>query len=88
MRTAETARALEIRPPEGRKVHFLGMFATFLFGGLQRTDRPLRTIVNHGDVCVWGGPSRLAFHGIGPIKEGEHSTGQSRVSLTFRKATN
>jgi alkylated DNA repair protein (DNA oxidative demethylase) len=55
----------------------LGLPAKFLFGGSQRADRQLHTILNHGDVCVWGGPSRLAYHGIDPIKEG---------SLTFREA--
>lgn len=44
----------------------LGLPATFLFGGDQRSDRPKRVPIRHGDVAVWGGPSRLAFHGIAP----------------------
>jgi DNA oxidative demethylase len=65
----------------------LGLSAKFLFGGLRRSDRPLRTVLNHGDTCVWGGRSRLAFHGIDPIKAGDHPImGRARVSLTFRKA--
>ncbi len=65
----------------------LGLPAKFLFGGLQRSDRPLRTMLNHGDVVVWGGPSRLCFHGIDALKDGEHpATGRIRINLTFRKA--
>jgi alkylated DNA repair protein (DNA oxidative demethylase) len=65
----------------------LGLPATFLFGGLERSIRPLRFPVFHGDVAVWGGPSRMAFHGIAPLKDGEHAaTGRCRINLTFRRA--
>jgi alkylated DNA repair protein (DNA oxidative demethylase) len=65
----------------------LGLPATFLFGGDERTDRPRRVKLFHGDVVVWGGPSRLAFHGIAPLKEGEHPVlGRQRINLTLRKA--
>jgi alkylated DNA repair protein (DNA oxidative demethylase) len=65
----------------------LGLPATFLFGGDERTDRPRRVRVAHGDVAVWGGPSRLAFHGIAPLKEGQHeATGRLRFNLTLRRA--
>jgi alkylated DNA repair protein (DNA oxidative demethylase) len=65
----------------------LGLPATFLFGGLSRKDRPRRVRLEHGDVVVWGGPSRLAFHGIDPLKDGAHGlTGRCRWNLTFRKA--
>ncbi|ARP86860.1 DNA oxidative demethylase AlkB [Bordetella genomosp. 9] len=64
----------------------LGLPAVFLFGGLQRNDRPRRFTVQHGDIAVWGGPSRLAFHGVAPLRDGTHpATGPSRVNLTFRK---
>jgi alkylated DNA repair protein (DNA oxidative demethylase) len=64
----------------------LGLPAVFLFGGSQRSDRPRRLPLQHGDVAVWGGPSRLAFHGIAPLGDGNHpATGASRVNLTFRK---
>lgn len=65
----------------------LGVPAIFLFGGLERKDRPRRVRLEHGDVAVWGGPSRLAFHGIDTLKEGAHPlTGAIRYNLTFRKA--
>ncbi|WP_204310498.1 alpha-ketoglutarate-dependent dioxygenase AlkB, partial [Stenotrophomonas maltophilia] len=50
----------------------LGLPATFQFGGLSRTD-PVRKIpLRHGDVVVWGGPSRLFFHGVPALKDGDH----------------
>lgn len=66
----------------------LGVPATFLFGGPQRTDRPQRVPLAHGDVVVWGGPSRLHYHGVLPIKENMHAWAAShRINLTFRRAT-
>jgi alkylated DNA repair protein (DNA oxidative demethylase) len=65
----------------------LGLPAVFLFGGLSRKDRPRRVPLNSGDVVVWGGPSRLNFHGINPLKDGDHPlTGRCRFNLTFRQA--
>ncbi len=65
----------------------LGLPATFLWGGLSRADRPRRLRLEHGDVVVWGGPSRLAFHGVDVLKTGLHpSTGAVRYNLTFRRA--
>jgi DNA oxidative demethylase len=65
----------------------LGLPAIFLFGGLQRSDKPRRFRLQHGDVAVWGGPSRLAFHGVAPLADGEHPLlGRQRINLTFRKA--
>ena len=65
----------------------LGLPATFQFGGLKRTDRPLKVPLQHGDVVVWGGPARLAYHGVLALKDGEHPlTGHRRFNLTFRKA--
>jgi DNA oxidative demethylase len=65
----------------------LGLPAKFLFGGLERTDKQLRTILNHGDVVVWGGPSRLAYHGVDTLKDGIHPIlGRRRINLTFRTA--
>jgi DNA oxidative demethylase len=65
----------------------LGLPATFLFGGLSRKTRPLRLRLEGGDVVVWGGPSRLVYHGVAPLAEAEHPlTGRRRLNLTFRKA--
>jgi alkylated DNA repair protein (DNA oxidative demethylase) len=65
----------------------LGLPAIFMWGGLARTDRPRRYPVYHGDVVVWGGPSRRHYHGISPLKPGQHDlTGPCRINLTFRKA--
>ena len=64
----------------------LGLPATFLFGGLARADKPRRYRLVHGDVVVWGGPSRLAYHGVAPLVEGEHALlGRKRINLTFRR---
>lgn len=65
----------------------LGLPATFLFGGLQRNQRPARYRLMHGDVVVWGGASRLAFHGVAPLADGDHALlGRQRINLTFRRA--
>lgn len=65
----------------------LGLPATFLFGGLARTGPVQRLALVHGDVVVWGGPSRLCFHGVAPLRDGEHPLlGRCRVNLTFRVA--
>ena len=64
-----------------------GLPAIFLFGGLRRGDPARRISLFHGDAVVWGGPSRLAFHGVAPVKPGEHPlTGACRINLTFRRA--
>jgi alkylated DNA repair protein (DNA oxidative demethylase) len=65
----------------------LGLPAIFLFGGLNRNERPRRIRLESGDVVVWGGAVRLAFHGVAPLAGGDHPlTGRCRINLTFRKA--
>jgi alkylated DNA repair protein (DNA oxidative demethylase) len=65
----------------------LGLPAVFLFGGTSRSQRPRRIELLSGDVVVWGGASRLAYHGVEPLRVGEHPlTGTSRINLTFRRA--
>ena len=60
---------------------------TFLFGGLTRSDKPIRMKLMHSDVVVWGGPRRLNYHGVAPLKEDHHPLlGAFRINLTFRKA--
>ena len=64
----------------------LGLPAVFLFGGFQRSDASQRYRLVHGDVVVWGGPSRLRFHGVLPVADGTHAlVGRRRLNLTFRK---
>jgi DNA oxidative demethylase len=65
----------------------LGLPAVFLFGGNERSDKPRKVFLKSGDVVVWGGPARLAFHGIAPLADGDHPlTGRARYNLTFRRA--
>ncbi len=65
----------------------LGLPATFLWGGLERVDRPRRIPLAHGDVVVWGWAARLAFHGVAPLADGCHETlGRRRINLTLRRA--
>lgn len=66
----------------------LGLPAMFLFGGLKRSERAVRVPLLHGDVVVWGGPSRLRYHGVLAVQDGWHPmTGACRVNLTFRRAS-
>jgi alkylated DNA repair protein (DNA oxidative demethylase) len=66
----------------------LGVPATFLFGGRKRKDRVQRVVVEHGDVVVFGGPSRLCYHGVAPMKLGRHPfAGNARINLTLRRAS-
>jgi DNA oxidative demethylase len=50
----------------------LGLPATFQFGSLKRNDPVKKFVLHHGDVAVWGGASRLCYHGS--------STAQGRAS--------
>ena len=64
----------------------LGLPAVFQFGGFQRSDPAERYRLVHGDVVVWGGPSRLRFHGVLPVQDGTHAlVGRRRLNVTFRK---
>ncbi len=65
----------------------LGLPVVFLWGGLARRDRPIKITLENGDIAVWGGPSRLVYHGVAPLGDGEHPvTGRYRYNLTLRKA--
>ena len=65
----------------------LGVPATFLWGGLKRTDRTRRIPLQSGDVVVWGGASRFVYHGIAALAHHAHPlTGAHRFNLTFRRA--
>jgi alkylated DNA repair protein (DNA oxidative demethylase) len=64
----------------------LGLPAVFLWGGGERGVKARPLALNHGDVVVWGGASRLRFHGVRPLKDGEHPfAGAHRINITFRK---
>lgn len=65
----------------------LGLPATFQFGGVDRKDPVRKFLLQHGDVVVWGGPSRLYYHGVLTLKDGLHAeAGRFRYNLTFRHA--
>lgn len=65
----------------------LGLPVVFLFGGTTRTATIRRVRLAHGDVVVWGGESRLAFHGVAPLANGAHPlAGACRINLTLRRA--
>lgn len=65
----------------------LGLPMTFLWGGAHRKDPTTHIGLESGDVVVWGGASRLTYHGVLPLKEGTHSLfGAFRFNLTFRVA--
>jgi len=64
----------------------LGLPIAFQFGGTIRTDPKVKVELRHGDVVVFGGSSRLAFHGVGTLRKGEHPLTKSyRFNLTFRR---
>jgi alkylated DNA repair protein (DNA oxidative demethylase) len=65
----------------------LGLPASFAFYGLSRGGKGQSVALADGDVLVWGGPSRLVYHAVRPIKPGVHPlTGNFRFNLTFRHA--
>jgi alkylated DNA repair protein (DNA oxidative demethylase) len=64
----------------------LGLPAVFLWGGKRRSDPVRRMRLESGDTVVWGGPARFVYHGVAPLKDGQHPlTGNVRFNLTFRK---
>lgn len=65
----------------------LGLPASFAFYGLARGGKGQTVALADGDVLVWGGPSRLVYHAVRPIKPGSHPlTGAFRYNITFRHA--
>jgi alkylated DNA repair protein (DNA oxidative demethylase) len=66
----------------------LGDTAIFRIGGLKRKD-PVETVhLQSGDAFVFGGPSRLRYHGVSRIvpATGPADLGfEGRISLTFRE---
>ncbi|MDZ4387683.1 MAG: DNA oxidative demethylase AlkB [Moraxellaceae bacterium] len=64
-----------------------GLPVLFLWGGLQRSDPVQKIVLDHSDALVWGGSSRLNFHGVASLRKGNHPLlGEQRINLTFRRA--
>jgi DNA oxidative demethylase len=60
----------------------IGASCKFILGGHQRNS-PVQSIALHdGDVMVWGGRSRLIYHGVRRLRK----PSDYRYNLTFRKA--
>ena len=66
----------------------LGCAATFLFGGLKRSNKPHKILLNHGDVVVWGGKSRLNYHGVMPLRAAPTLSATSTLGATSTQANN
>jgi DNA alkylation damage repair protein AlkB len=67
----------------------LGDTARFQFGGFRRRDRVDTLLLESGDVFVFGGASRLRYHGVSRILPGTAPAAlglaTGRINLTFRK---
>ena len=66
----------------------LGDTARFLFGGLRRKDPVIAIPLQSGDAFVFGGPSRLCYHGVTRIVPGTAPPDlglSGRFNLTFRQ---
>ena len=66
----------------------LGDTARFLFGGLRRKDPVTAIPLHSGDAFVFGGPSRLCYHGVSRILPGTAPSPlgiTGRFNLTFRQ---
>jgi alkylated DNA repair protein (DNA oxidative demethylase) len=66
----------------------LGDTGVFLFGGTTRRDPVQKLRLASGDAFVFGGPSRLCYHGVTKILPGTAPAGfpfPGRVNVTFRQ---
>jgi DNA oxidative demethylase len=66
----------------------LGDTARFLFGGLRRKDPVIAIPLQSGDAFVFGGPSRLCYHGVTRIIPGTAPPDlglSGRFNLTLRQ---
>lgn len=65
----------------------LGLPASFVLHGASRGSKGQTLKLEDGDVLVFGGPARLIYHSVRPLKPGQHPlTGEYRYNLTFRRA--
>lgn len=62
----------------------LGDSALFRLGGSARGGKTTGLELASGDVIAFGGPARLAFHGIDRIRPGTSRLLSGRLSLTLR----
>lgn len=67
----------------------IGDACTFRFGNTENRNRPYRDVVlRSGDLFVFGGPSRLAFHGVPRVHTGTAPEGcgvqNGRINITLR----
>jgi alkylated DNA repair protein (DNA oxidative demethylase) len=67
----------------------LGDEALFRIGGTSRKDPTRSVTLRSGDVLLFGGPARMAFHGIDRIRSGSSKLipGGGRINLTLRRVT-
>lgn len=65
----------------------LGDEALFRIGGTTRRHPTRSVTLSSGDVVMFGGPARLAYHGIDRIRPGSSSLvpGGGRINLTLRR---
>ncbi|HEY4078438.1 MAG TPA: alpha-ketoglutarate-dependent dioxygenase AlkB [Rhizomicrobium sp.] len=66
----------------------LGDEALFRIGGTSRKGETISVPLTSGDVIAFGGPARLAYHGIDRIRPGTSRLplpGGGRLSLTLRR---
>ena len=65
-----------------------GLSARFRIGGTTRGGPTRSFLLDHGDVLVFGGPARLAYHGVDRVLPGAHPVlGARRLNLTFRQVS-
>jgi alkylated DNA repair protein (DNA oxidative demethylase) len=65
----------------------LGLPASFVLHGASRSGKGQAVNLEDGDVLVFGGPARLIYHSVRPLKPGQHPlSGEYRYNLTFRRA--
>jgi alkylated DNA repair protein (DNA oxidative demethylase) len=70
----------------------LGNHADFFFGGLDRGGRTTTLTLESGDILVFGGASRLRYHGVRRIRKGTSAITHpvlptdGRINLTLRRA--
>jgi len=67
----------------------LGDEALFRIGGTMRRGETQSFNLSSGDVVMFGGPARLAYHGIDRIRPGSSSLipGGGRINLTLRRVS-